>query len=385
MDTTSIQQKADQCVKCGLCLPHCPTYRLFMDEAESPRGRISLLQGVAGGQLEADSRLLGHLDNCLLCRRCEGACPSGVEYGAMLDEARTELTAGRHGRLIDLLTSNRLLDMALVLGRGVGRFLPQTDRVILSKLLALVPQHKPFSLKTRLFPALSEPRGHVQLFTGCIGRHTDAPALHALVDVLTRQGFSVSVPPDQACCGAMHAHAGERAKALALVEKNHKAFGGKADAILVTSSGCGLQLQESLGSPVFEATAFLARQCRLPELPPESFHDTAYYLPCSLHAMQQAEDVRNLLGAIGGGAMPEITGLGCCGGAGMHLLTHPEMAEELAKPIVGKVRELGIKTLLTTNSGCSLHLGRSLSDAGLSSVTVMHPIEWLQQQLEAHS
>ncbi|MGD8234538.1 MAG: (Fe-S)-binding protein [Chromatiales bacterium] len=383
MDTTSIQQKADQCVKCGLCLPHCPTYLLFRDEAESPRGRIALIQGVASGQLKADNRLLGHLDNCLLCRRCEGACPSDVEYGAILDEARTELTAGRHGRLLDLLTSNRLLDMALAVGRGVGRFLPQSDGIILAKLLALVPQHRPFSLKTRLYPALSEPRGHVQLFAGCIGRHTDAPALQSLVALLTSQGFSVSVPPDQACCGAMHAHAGERAKALAFVEKNRKAFGGKADAILVTSSGCGLQLQESLGSPVFEATAFVAEQCQFPKLPSVSLRHTAFYIPCSLHAMQQAGTLRGLLTAIGGGAIQEISGLGCCGGAGMHLLTHPDMARSLADPVVERVRELGINTLLTTNSGCSLHLGRSLADAGLS-VTVMHPLEWLQQQLEAN-
>jgi len=342
------------------------------------------MQGVASGQLEADSRLLGHLDNCLLCRRCEGACPSGVEYGAILDEARTELTAGRHGRLLDLLTSNRLLDVALAIGRGVGRILPQSDGIMLAKLLAFVPQQKPFSLKTRLYPALSEPRGHVRLFAGCIGRHTDAPALQALILLLTRQGFSVSVPPDQACCGAMHAHAGEREKALAFVENNHKAFGSKADPVLVTSSGCGLQLQESLGSPVFEATVFVAEHCALPKLPGDSFPETAFYIPCSLDAMKQAGSLRSLFTAIGGGGIQEISGFGCCGGAGMHLLTHPEMAKELAEPLVEKVRELGIRTLLTTNSGCSLHLGRSLADAGLS-VTVMHPLEWLHQQLEAHS
>ena len=383
MDRHSIREKADQCVKCGLCLPHCPTYRLFRDEAESPRGRIALLQGVANGQLVIDGRLLSHLDNCLSCGRCEGACPSGVEYGAMLDEARTELTAARHGRLLDLLTSKSLLDMALGIGRGVGRFLPKSDRNLLSKLLALVPQQKPFSLGIRLYPALSEPRGQIQLFAGCVGRHIDAPALEAVVALLTRQGFSVSVPPDQGCCGAMHAHAGERAKADSLVERNRKAFAGKADAVLVTSSGCGQQLQRSLETPVLEATAFLARHCRFPDLPPESFRDTAIYLPCSLDAMQQAGDVRNLFGAIGGAELPELTGPGCCGGAGMHMLTHPQMAQELAAPLVGKVRELGITTLLTTNSGCSLHLARSLADAGLS-VKVTHPLEWLQQQLETH-
>jgi glycolate oxidase iron-sulfur subunit len=99
--------------------------------------------------------------------------------------------------------------------------------------------------------------------------------------------------------------------------------------------------------------------------------------------MQQAGTLRGLLTAIGGGAIQEISGLGCCGGAGMHLLTHPGMARSLADPVVERVRELGINTLLTTNSGCSLHLGRSLADAGLS-VTVMHPLEWLQQQLEAN-
>jgi glycolate oxidase iron-sulfur subunit len=301
----------------------------------------------------------------------------------MLDEARTELTAARHGRLLDLLTSKSLLDMALGIGRGVGRFLPKSDRNLLSKLLALVPQQKPFSLGIRLYPALSEPRGQIQLFAGCVGRHIDAPALEAVVALLTRQGFSVSVPPDQGCCGAMHAHAGERAKADTLVERNRKAFAGKADAVLVTSSGCGQQLQRSLETPVLEATAFLARHCRFPDLPPESFRDTAIYLPCSLDAMQQAGDVRNLFGAIGGEELPELTGPGCCGGAGMHMLTHPQMAQELAAPLVGKVRELGITTLLTTNSGCSLHLARSLADAGLS-VKVTHPLEWLQQQLETH-
>ena len=302
----------------------------------------------------------------------------------MLDEARTELTAGRHGRLLDLLTSNRLLDMALALGRGVGRFLPRSDGILLAKLLALVPQQRPFSLKTRLYPALSEPRGHVRLFAGCIGRHTDAPALESLVALLTKQGFSVSVPPEQACCGAMHAHAGERAKAHAFVERNRKAFGGKADAILVTSSGCGQQLQESLGSPVFEASAFVAEHCQLPKLSTGSLRHTAFYIPCSQYTMQQAESLRSLFSSIGDGAMHEISGLGCCGGAGMHMLTHPEMARDLASPLVSRVRELGINTLLTTNSGCSLHLGRSFSDAGLS-VTVMHPLEWLQQQIEAHS
>ena len=381
MDRTSIQQKADQCVKCGLCLPHCPTYQLYRDEAESPRGRIALLQGITSGLLEADERLIGHLDNCLLCRRCEGACPSGVEYAAMLDEARTELTARRHSRLLDLLTSKGLLDMALAVGRGIGRFLPQPDGSLLARLLPLVPQQKPFSLETRLYPALSEPRGHVELFAGCVGRHLDASALEAVITLLTRQGFSVSVPPDQGCCGAMHAHAGEREKAFLLAESNREAFSGRADAILVTSSGCGQQLQQSLEYPVFEATAFLAEHCHFPGLPPESLRNTALYLPCSLDAMQQAGSVRSLFGNLTGEAMPEIEGFGCCGGAGMHMLTHPQMAQQLAAPVVEKIREEGIDTLLTTNSGCALHLGRSLSDAGLF-VTLMHPLEWLQQQLE---
>jgi glycolate oxidase iron-sulfur subunit len=299
----------------------------------------------------------------------------------MLDEARTELTARRHGRLLDLLTSKGLLDMALAVGRGIGRFLPQPDGSLLARLLPLVPQQKPFSLETRLYPALSEPRGHVELFAGCVGRHLDASALEAVITLLTRQGFSVSVPPDQGCCGAMHAHAGEREKAFLLAEINREAFSGRADAILVTSSGCGQQLQQSLEYPVFEATAFLAEHCHFPGLPPESLRNTALYLPCSLDAMQQAGSVRSLFGNLTGEAMPEIEGFGCCGGAGMHMLTHPQMAQQLAAPVVEKIREEGIDTLLTTNSGCALHLGRSLSDAGLF-VTLMHPLEWLQQQLE---
>lgn len=387
MDTESIQKMADQCVKCGLCLPHCPTYRLYRDEAESPRGRIALLQAVTGGLLQADRKLIGHLDNCLLCRRCEGACPSGVQYGAMLDEARTELTADRHDRLVDLLTSNSLLDMALGVGRGIARLLPRGESdSLLAKLVSLIPKRKPFSLDTPLYPALSEPRGQVQLFAGCIGRHTDAAALEALVAILTRQGFSVSVPQAQACCGAMHGHAGSTQKAQAFIDRNRAAFAAKADAILVTSSGCGHQLQQSLAmpAPVFEATAFLAGHGLLPELPADRIANTALYLPCSLDAMQQADAVRGLLRRVSAGMLPEIEGLGCCGGAGMHMLTHPEMASQLAAPIVEQVRMLGIETLLTTNSGCALHLGQALHRAA-HSVTLMHPLEWLQQQLEISS
>lgn len=387
MDNESIQQKADQCVKCGLCLPHCPTYRLYRDEAESPRGRIALLQGVTGGFLEPDAALIGHLDNCLQCRRCEGACPSGVEYAAMLDEARTELTAHRHSRLADLLTSSSLLDVALGVGRGVGKLLPKGEGdSLLAKLIPLIPRRKPFSLKTSLYPALAEPRGRVLLFAGCVGRHTDAAALEALVAVLTLQGYSVSVPPGQGCCGAIHAHSGDTEKADSFVAASRQAFAGDADAILVTSSGCGQQLQDSIGAgtPVYEATAFLAEHIDLPEIPPEKLEKTASYLPCSLHAMKQADAVRKLLASVSDGNLPEIEGLGCCGGAGMHMLTHPQMARDLAAPIVENIRLLGIETLLTTNSGCALNIGQALHKAGLS-VTVMHPLEWLQKQLEIAS
>lgn len=384
MDREAIQKKADQCVKCGLCLPHCPTYRLYRTESESPRGRIALLQAVTSGLLEANGKLIGHLDNCLLCRRCEGACPSGVQYGAMLDEARTGLTADRHDRLADLLTSNRLLDAALAAGRGIGRFLPAGGGDgVFAKLLPLIPKRKPFNLATSLYPALSEPRGQVQLFAGCVSRHTDAAALEALVAILTRQGFSVNVPAEQACCGAIHGHAGNKEKAQAFLERNRQAFGGQADAILATSSGCGQQLQQSLDTrtPVFEATAFLEECCDLPALSAQSIRNTGFYLPCSLHAMQQDDAVRRLLDKVGGGMLSEVVGLGCCGGAGMHMLTHPGMARQLAEPLVESVRLLGLETLLTTNSGCSLHLDQELQRAGLS-VTLMHPLEWLQQKLE---
>ena len=229
MDRDSIQTKADQCVKCGLCLPHCPTYRLYRNEAESPRGRIALLQAVTGGILDVDEKLIGHLDNCLLCRRCEGACPSDVQFGAMMDEARSELTAHKNTRLADLLTNNRILDLALGVGRGVGRFLPHGEgRGLLAKLSPLIPKRKPFSLKTGLYPATAEPRGRISLFAGCVGRHTDADALEAAVAILTRQGFVVKVPASQVCCGAIHSHAGEMEKAQGFIRQNRDAFSGKS-------------------------------------------------------------------------------------------------------------------------------------------------------------
>src|SRR5690606_652566 len=242
---------ADACVKCGLCLPHCPTYALHQHEGDSPRGRIALMQGLAEGRLPPQGNTVGHLDGCLVCRACETVCPAEVPYGRLIDAGRSGLWRSGHrpGLLWRLLaffrrTPKRIhvmeYGLALVHRAGLIRLL---RRLRLGRRLAGFVPRAGVAPRSGVYTAAGKRRGAVMLFLGCIARALDASVLHASIRVLNQMGYDVHVPADQGCCGAMEAHAGDTANAARLGEANIRIFEGEEE-VLAAATGCGVVLRE---------------------------------------------------------------------------------------------------------------------------------------------
>jgi len=277
---------ADKCVKCALCLPHCPTYRSTLDEGESPRGRIALMQGMASGALEVTPRLTAHLDHCLSCRACEAVCPAEVPYGRLIDAARAELRQRGHREPLRALAFAHGMH-----GKGHRRFLGAVLRLSQSLgLTGLMQRSGPAALQrlARLLPSIPGPQRwkgtylphtpngqSVSLFLGCLADITQPQVSAAAIDVLNALGVEVRIPASQGCCGALDQHAGRASKAVRLAETNLAAFGGDA-TVLGTASGClatlkdyGLMIGEpaaGFASGVQDVSSYIARHGRLAEL-----------------------------------------------------------------------------------------------------------------------
>jgi glycolate oxidase iron-sulfur subunit len=399
-------EEADRCVKCGLCLPVCPTYRLAAVEAESPRGRVALIQGLLQGDLARGSALERHLDSCLGCRACEAACPSGVRYGALIDGARARLRRPRSvGRRILLALASRprwfggatALARRLGLHRLAGRLPGPPGRWL--GFVPPTPGPDPRSLATA--PTGAE-RGRVGLFLGCVGRSADAEVHRAASRLLGALGYRVICPDGQGCCGAMHRHAGLADRAAQLAAANQRAFGGQGlAAILVSATGCGAVLGEEGGPPgggpvegpdgqggratdapprYADLLAFLARADWSGLEPRVTPIRVAVHLPCSARdAGLSLRDVLGLLARVPGlEAVALDPALGCCGAAGTYVLHHPATADRLREGVLDAVAASGVEVLVTANTGCAMHLRAGLAARGLP-IRVAHPVELLAE------
>jgi len=378
-------------VKCGLCLPHCPTYQLAHDEAESPRGRISLIQGWVSGDLQADQPLLSHLDHCLLCRRCEDACPSAVRYAALMDAARESLPRTIPRWLPDILADRGRQRMAMKLAAvavksGMQAWFPSA---IVRRLLSVAatirgPESGSRATLNTHYAAKKPMKGEVALFKGCMQHAVDMPALEAAARMLTAIGYAVSVPPSQQCCGAMHAHAGYQQFAAEYRAANLTLFANNGyDALITVSSGCGSYLADTSGldCPVMDAGAFIQQKGGIRDLPLTKIkRKIAVFLPCTLTAMRQQKQVMTLLQDLPGAELFELQGMGCCGGAGLHLITQPQSGEQLVKPLITQLEASQANIVVTTNSGCALQLQQAANKAGLG-ISVAHPLELVSEQL----
>lgn len=407
-ETIEILTKSLDCVHCGLCLPVCPTYRETGREVSSPRGRVYLARGVAEGNIPFGDVVADEMALCLGCRACETACPSGVRFGALLDEMRAE--AGRRGLRRGL--SSRIETLALrgivphprrlralvsLLGAaqrtGIDRIALRLAPASLRERAALLPRVPPRADRAplpALVPAIGERRGRVGFFVGCIMPELFGDVNHATVRVLARNGFDVVVAPGQGCCGALHAHAGDPETALALTRRNAAAFDAAGvDRVAVNSAGCGLALREA-GRWLPGAGEGLAEKVRdVAELlddaglrPPPHRVDArvCYDDPCHLVHGQRVEAApRRLLAQIPGLRLAAHDDpASCCGAAGIYNLTHPAMSEAVLARKMHALAAADPDFVASGNPGCVMQLRAGAARFGLRA-QVVHPIELLDR------
>lgn len=368
-DTALLASLADRCVQCGLCLPHCPTYRLDGVESESPRGRIAYIKAVATGAIAPTGIGDGHLDHCLGCRRCEDVCPAGVEVERLLIAARTEHSTRRPRATttrfrLTLLARPRLLAPLLAAYRIAWPWLPAKLRTL--------PRPP-----TKVTLSLSQPSMEsVALFVGCVAGPYESSARTALSQLLAAVGVSVSIPEGQGCCGTAAAHAGDAIGANQLGERNRRAFSGQAH-VLSLASGCQNGLAGSLAgvARVEDALAFLDARGNALRFRSAGGRRVALHLPCSQRALKSDGALRRLLSRVPDLQLIELPDTGCCGAAGLHMLEEPERAARLREPLLVAVEAAQATEILSSNIGCRLHLANG------SKMPVRHPIDLLAEHL----
>lgn len=395
-----IQQEANQCVKCGLCLPACPTYAVTQNECESPRGRIALLDGLAKQQLPLTGKAQLYLDHCLTCRACEAVCPANVQYGELIDHGRVMLKqmhpsqSQSNGlpRVLDWsirhpLFLNSLRPILRLYQRSGLQFMLRKLRILkllkLERLDAFLPALVRSITWKDFYPAQTKEQGCVALFTGCIGNLVDQATLLATIKVLTYCGYSVYVPSEQQCCGAMHLHAGFAGEAVQFVEINRNAFKQfNVEAIISVVSGCTVVLKE-YALPVFDVSEFLENITWPVQLKFKSLsQQVMVHTPCTLrNVLKQADAPVKLLQKIPGLKLQYLKKATCCGAAGAYMMQHPTMSEQLLQNVLDELNMTAIDWLLTSNLGCHLHIAKALREKGYKT-RVAHPIMLIAQQLD---
>lgn len=414
MDKAGAFAALDPCVHCGFCLPACPTYLATGDEADSPRGRIVLMRALERGDVAADDgALLQHLDSCLGCRGCEPVCPSGVGYGRGLEAARTLLADSRglrpKARAILAVFRHRWLWRPLFALSRILRRLGVPERLAgrsalgfnFGMLAASAPVRSP---RARLgamqgdappAPSTMVGAGTVALFRGCVMDTLFTHVHDATRRTLEANGYRVVEVTGQGCCGALHAHAGDRPNAMALAEANVQAFAAQADFIVINSAGCGALLKDYghlLGSEAGQAfagrvqdvTELLARRGPRPggALPIR----VAYDAPCHLqHAQKVQSAPLAVLSAIPQLTVQLLPGSDrCCGSAGIYSMLEPAMSRAVLDAKIASFAEALPRpaVIATGNPGCLMQIGAGLRAARLP-IGVAHPVELLDWSYQA--
>jgi glycolate oxidase iron-sulfur subunit len=411
----------DKCVHCGFCLPVCPTYVLWNEEMDSPRGRIYLMKMVAEGAATINETWVSHFDSCLGCMACMTACPSGVEYGKLIEATRAQIErrytrpAGeirfrhflfsvftRPDRLRTLLLPLRLYQKAgleaLVRRMGILKLFPARLRA----MEALLPQVPAQETLPELIPAQGERRRRVGLLLGCVQRVLFPQVNAATARVLAAEGCEVVAPETQPCCGALLVHAGEEEQAVKFARQTIDAFEkAEVDTVIINAAGCGSNVKEYghllRDDPEYAARAkAFAAKCRdisefLAELEPRATRHplrlrVAYHDACHLqHAQGVRSQPRTVLGRIPQLELLEIPEAAiCCGSAGIYNLVQPQAATELGDRKAGHIAELEADTVVSGNPGCLLQLRSALARAG-TKLPVRHFVELLDASIRGVS
>jgi glycolate oxidase iron-sulfur subunit len=410
-----------RCIHCGLCLNACPTYRLWNLEADSPRGRIHQMIHVEQGDVPVTDSFVDHIDKCLDCRACETACPSGVEYGKLVEYARARIERDYQRPLLSRIardvvyrrllpypkrtaTVARLLRFyqrsglqSLTRFTGILKLLGLDKR---EQLLPRVDRNFFYDRLGKIFPATGERRARVAFFAGCVANVTFAELNDATIRVLTSNGCDVVVPDGQLCCGALAAHAGVRDVARELARKNLGAFVlDDVDAIVTDAAGCGSTLKEyhhlfTEDEAEYEQAAAFARKTRdvteflaalglsasLKALPLRVTYQDSCHL---LHGQKVREAPRKLLRAIPGLDLVELPHSDiCCGSAGVYNVTHTEASLELLAEKMRYASDTNAQVIATSNPGCLLQM-RAGVEMHHTNQQVLHVIELLDQAITA--
>lgn len=424
MQTPEFERLSQQCIHCGLCLQACPTYVVSGQEADSPRGRIALMRAAAFGQAGLEGAFETHIDLCLACRSCETACPSGVQYGSLVEMARQTLSDNRHPgileRFIRWLALDQLLPHIERL-KLLARFLQLYQRSGLSRLVRSLPVPLPARLRTMegllpqlpsQYPDYRQPapahglkRGRVAFFYGCMQEAFLAGVNAATIRVLQENGYEIHFPENQTCCGAASLHVGETGQAIELARQNIDAFmkaaqkEGPFEAIINNAGGCGAVLKEYAHllrddpSYVEKAQNFVSQLRDINEflsevgiVPPrgEVRARVTYSDSCHLrHVQKVIAAPRDLLRAIPGIELVELSHPElCCGSAGVYNIVHTETANAILDQKMRDIQATGAELIVTTNTGCHFQLVYGVQRAG-SRAQVVHLVELLDRSYQA--
>lgn len=414
------QADLDKCVHCGLCLNACPTYRELGLEMDSPRGRIYQMVQVSTGAAPIGDSYIEHIELCLACRGCETACPSGVQYGRLVEAARAQIESQIkrpwRTRVLRNVVFQRLLPSRfnLQLAGGILYLYQASGLKKLVRTLGLLPgglsevESLSPEIETPFFyryygktqPAEGTQRYRVALLGGCIANLSFARLNEATVRVLQKNGCEVTIPSAQTCCGALHVHAGLRDTARELARRNIDALlDGNYDAIITNAAGCGSTLKEyhellehdpeyagkarhfsSLMKDVTEFLASIELNRKMGELP----INVTYQDSCHLaHGQKIRTAPRELLNAIPGlnvreMALPDL----CCGSAGIYNVLHTEMAMALLEKKMVSVNGTRADVIATANPGCMLQLRAGVKRFGHGQ-RVAHVVELLDEAYSA--
>jgi glycolate oxidase iron-sulfur subunit len=392
------------CVHCGFCLPACPTYRSWGLEADSPRGRIDLMKGVAEGTLALDSSVVEHFDRCLGCMACVTACPSGVRYDLLIESTRAQVEERtRRPRIQKWMRA--AIFATFPYPRRLLRLAPLMNLASMFRLQRFIPgvsllPHIDVAAAKRPLPELTRARGalraRVGLLAGCVQRVMFPQVNAATVRVLAAEGCDVIVPAQSGCCGALSLHSGRTAEAKKFAKATIACFEREdVHTVIVNAAGCGSAMKgygELLaGDPKWAArAAAFSEKVRdvneyLAELGPRAARrelnaTVAYHDACHLaHAQRVRQQPRDLLCSIPGIKLVEIpNGDQCCGSAGTYNLFEPESAREIGERKVDNVLLTGAQIVASPNPGCTLQVQSLLKERG-SDIRVLHPVEILDE------
>jgi glycolate oxidase iron-sulfur subunit len=413
------QELLDDCVHCGFCLPTCPTYALWGEEMDSPRGRIYLMEMAERGEIPLEGAFTTHIDRCLGCMACVTACPSGVQYDRLLEATRPQIERNvprsRADRLFReaifaLFPYRRRLRAASLGGALYQKLRPKSmDRLLarlprrLERLVAMESLLPPVSVRDAFArtpghtPAVGTRRGRVGMLTGCVQDVFFHQVNLATVRVLAAEGYDVVAPPEQGCCGALGLHAGREEESAARAKELITVFErAGVDVIAVNVAGCGSSMKEYgellADDPAWadRAAAFSAKVRDVSEVLADALSDSraprhrvdakvVYHDACHLgHAQKIRTQPREVLRSIPGVELAELPEAEiCCGSAGIYNMLQPEAAGDLGRRKADNIRGTGADLLVTANPGCLLQIRKYLE----GELPMLHPVQLLDASI----